>query len=120
MDRGHLEQTPLQMAVAEDNPVLTRILLEAGADVNAQAEYTLTPLHLAVLRQNPDIVSLLLDDVVKRPFRISMEKRPSISPEASTRRFAPVSRNDLNSRCGIVRRFRLPPVRASLQKWKKS
>jgi len=39
-----------------------RILIQAGADVNALGDMGETPLHVAVAKQNPEMVSLLLEN----------------------------------------------------------
>ena len=54
--------TPLHLA-AENNPdeEVARVLLEAGADVNARAYYGQTPLILAAGNANPAVAALLLE-----------------------------------------------------------
>jgi ankyrin repeat protein len=50
--------TPLHLAVAEGQPELVRVLVEAGADLTARTEFNRTPLHLA-LQLRPELVPLL-------------------------------------------------------------
>lgn len=52
--------TPLHVAVAEGQPDVVRVLVEAGSDLTARTEYNRTPLHVA-LQQRPDLVPLLRD-----------------------------------------------------------
>lgn len=54
-------QTALHFAVSHGHAYVTRLLIEAGADVNARNRVGLSPLHLAVDGQDPRaIVSTLL------------------------------------------------------------
>lgn len=50
--------TPLHLAVAEAQPEIVRVLVEAGADLTARTEFNRTPLHVA-LQLQPDLVPLL-------------------------------------------------------------
>jgi ankyrin repeat protein len=50
--------TPLHLAVAEGQPDVVRVLVEAGADLTARTEFNRTPLHVA-LQFRPEIVPLL-------------------------------------------------------------
>jgi ankyrin repeat protein len=50
--------TPLHLAVAEGRPDIVRVLVVAGADLNARTEHHRTPLHVA-LEASPDLVPLL-------------------------------------------------------------
>jgi ankyrin repeat protein len=50
--------TPLHLAVAEGQPDVVRVLVEAGADLTARTEFNRTPLHVA-LQQRPELVPLL-------------------------------------------------------------
>jgi hypothetical protein len=53
--------TPLHLAVANQNLVLARFLIEHGADVNARDGKGQTPLHYAVNRRDLELIRLLLD-----------------------------------------------------------
>jgi ankyrin repeat protein len=53
--------TALHWAVRADDTATVRVLLRAGALVNAANRYGVTPLALAVLNRNPSIVSELLE-----------------------------------------------------------
>ncbi|TAA41577.1 ankyrin repeat domain-containing protein [Pseudoxanthomonas winnipegensis] len=59
----HLGMRPLHIAVRECKAIMVRILLKAGADVNAQDLTGCTPLHIAMLvaeqRQQPMICDLM-------------------------------------------------------------
>jgi ankyrin repeat protein len=50
--------TPLHLAVAEEQPKIVAVLVEAGADLTARTEHGLTPLHVA-LETAPDLVAQL-------------------------------------------------------------
>ena len=50
--------TPLHLAVAEAQPEIVRVLVEAGADLTARTEFNRTPLHVA-LQLHPELVPLL-------------------------------------------------------------
>jgi len=50
--------TPLHLAVADGQPDVVRVLVEAGADLTARTEFNRTPLHVA-LQQRPELVPLL-------------------------------------------------------------
>lgn len=53
-------RTPLHVAVVNNQPVLSRMLVEAGAPINAQDEYGNTPLHVAVFCLRTKMVAQLL------------------------------------------------------------
>ena len=55
---GQSRWTPLHLAVAEGQPDVVRVLVDAGADLTARTEFNRTPLHVA-LPQRPELVSLL-------------------------------------------------------------
>ena len=50
--------TPLHLAVADGQPDVVRVLVEAGADLTARTEFNRTPLHVA-LQLHPELVPLL-------------------------------------------------------------
>lgn len=52
--------TPLHVVVRQCNLHGTRLLIEAGADLNASGNQGETPLHAAVFEQNEELVRLLL------------------------------------------------------------
>jgi ankyrin repeat protein len=58
--RGIFGNTPLTVAVVWGDLDAARILLDAGAEVNAKVEDGQTPLHFAVEFGNLDIVRLLV------------------------------------------------------------
>jgi len=53
--------TPLHLAVQQQLPEVVTLLLEKGAQVNAEMSTGTTPLHLAVGSAQVDLVRLLLD-----------------------------------------------------------
>ena len=52
--------TPLHLAVADGQPDVVRVLVDAGADLTARTEFNRTPLHVA-LQVRPELVPLLRD-----------------------------------------------------------
>ena len=56
--------TPLMFAAeGNQNPEVIRVLLDAGADVNARVEDGMTPLMFAAEgNQNPEVIMTLLDN----------------------------------------------------------
>jgi ankyrin repeat protein len=63
--RNEQDLTPLMIACAEGNSVLTTFLLQKGADVNARHQYGVTALCLAALGEKYPIVEKLLDHGAK-------------------------------------------------------
>ena len=55
---GQSGWTPLHLAVAEGQPDVVRVLVQAGADLTARTEFNRTPLHIA-LQLRPELVPLL-------------------------------------------------------------
>ncbi len=53
------QRTPLHVAVADDEPIIFRPLLDAGADITARDAWRRTPLHEAAQHDAPKAVSLL-------------------------------------------------------------
>lgn len=60
MARNTWDETPLHLAAACGHVECCRLLLDAGADANAQAFQGGTPLHAAVSQRNEECVELLL------------------------------------------------------------
>lgn len=58
--RGWLEGTPLHAAIGSESWEIARLLIAAGADVNAKSEGDYTPLHLAVRLDRLETARLLL------------------------------------------------------------
>jgi ankyrin repeat protein len=58
--RNALGNTPLHSAVYQEQEGIVRLLLGAGADVNAVGQEGETPLHTAVRTDQPELVELLL------------------------------------------------------------
>ncbi|MES2435567.1 MAG: ankyrin repeat domain-containing protein [Pseudomonadota bacterium] len=57
---GYDDDTPLHVLLWRGDTQGVRILIEAGADVNALGEMSETPLHVAVTKENLEAVRLLL------------------------------------------------------------
>jgi ankyrin repeat protein len=53
--------TPLHVVVWRGDTQAVRLLLAAGADVNAQGDMGYTPLHVAISREDLAMMKLLLD-----------------------------------------------------------
>ena len=59
--RDSVKATPLITAAYRDNIAICKVLLAAGADVNAQKEDGWAALHFAVWKGNVELATLLLD-----------------------------------------------------------
>lgn len=57
-ERNDSEETPLHCAT---EPGSARLLLAAGADVNAVSAVGLTPLHAAILQENTGLTRILVE-----------------------------------------------------------
>lgn len=57
----YAERTSLHEAAAHNRTEIMKLLIERGADVDAQDENGATPLHLAATRQSHDAINILLD-----------------------------------------------------------
>ncbi len=86
--RDDFGQTPLMYAISHGRSDIVPLLLDNGADVNAQSTSGWTALMFAA-RDNPDTIPILLDkganrDFVnqdgKRAFDIALELHPSLAP----------------------------------------
>jgi ankyrin repeat protein len=75
-DRGLFGSTPLSVAITWGNPEAVRLLIDAGADVNAITELGRTLLHDAVSFGNIEIVRLLLERGAQSDQRDAMGDRP--------------------------------------------
>ncbi len=75
----HNMQTPLMMAVNQDQYGITAQLLAAGADPNGRENHGYTALHLAVVNADPEIARLLLaagaDPLLGDPSPLSLARQ---------------------------------------------
>ena len=55
------EDTPLHLAVRQNNPDIVKLLIAKGADVNATNQDVWTPLHTAAQYGHPEMVKLLIE-----------------------------------------------------------
>lgn len=87
-ERWVLEQTPLCVAVSLGSIETARVLLEAGADIEALNVYGLSQLYIAVVRQDVPMVTFLLEAGASSetpsktgasPYDISRERTPEIT-----------------------------------------
>jgi uncharacterized protein len=73
-----LRNQALHACIALGNSVeVARLLVEAGADVNAAAAGGYTPLHLAASNGNREIIALLLENGANREARCDQGKIPA-------------------------------------------
>jgi len=63
--------TPLGVAILYDNFDAVKVLLQAGADINAQFKKEWTPLYVSLIRRNKALVGLLLEKGAHLPFEYS-------------------------------------------------
>ncbi len=77
----HDGDTPLHWAVHRGNPDTVALLLEKGADVNAQAWYGWTPLHEAAQKGSGRLAALLLDAGAAPSARMT-NSEPGLTPLA--------------------------------------
>lgn len=59
--RNPLGSTPLHLAATNADPAVLKLLIEAGADVNARDDERATPLHMAAYAGRPAHARLLLE-----------------------------------------------------------
>jgi ankyrin repeat protein len=60
-DEDNSNQTPLHKAAMKGNEEITRMLIDAGADVNVQNRNGETPLHWAARYRKVEIARMLID-----------------------------------------------------------
>ncbi|TZF85003.1 hypothetical protein FW774_08540 [Pedobacter sp. BS3] len=68
---------PIHSAVAANNADITKILIEAGAEVNVMQKSGITPLHSAAANGNIDILVLLLEAGAQVNTRMEGGKTPA-------------------------------------------
>jgi ankyrin repeat protein len=73
---GNAGETALHCAVFWDRYDIARLLIEAGADVNALTDKKSTPLHAAVRLSNVNVARLLLEKGAKPDVRDGDDKTP--------------------------------------------
>ncbi len=56
-----LNETPLFVAIENDNNEFAKLLIENGADINVKNNYNITPLHLAIRNNNNELIKLLIE-----------------------------------------------------------
>lgn len=85
-----LDVTPLHIAAFKDKPDVAEVLMDNGADLNAEDKFGLTPLHVAAMRGNMALVRSMLrrgartdklDHLVKTPSDVADDNEHK---EAST------------------------------------
>jgi len=54
-------KTPLHMTIENGQIEITKMLIDAGADLNVQDEYGITPIHWAVLHGDEDVLRMLIE-----------------------------------------------------------
>jgi hypothetical protein len=110
--------------IAAPNPALARILLEHGADVNAQDRYGTTPLLIALGINNLEIVEILLKAGAKLDLKDGEGTSPEIlyrtrKPEivrAVEKRIREEMGNDAplkGDRCSVCKRSGIPLKRCT-------
>lgn len=69
-DRNDFDNTPLHTVCTwgEIDPV--KVLLDAGADINAKGEHGMTPIFNAVISRNPALVDFLLKNGASKHCKI--------------------------------------------------
>ncbi len=81
---------PINSAVAANNAEITKLLLEAGADVNVAQYGGVTPLHSAASHGNIELIILLLEAGASISARTDDGKTPSLL--AADKGFADIAR----------------------------
>jgi len=64
-----VDDTPLHTMCSFGELESARILIEAGADVNAKGDFGYTPLFQAVIGENPKLIELLINSGADRTLR---------------------------------------------------
>ena len=76
-DKYFIESFPLlHWAVDENNTGLTKMLIERGADLNAQDDFKRTPLHWAALRGHTQIGKILIEEGANLDMRDDHNRTP--------------------------------------------
>ena len=114
---GRFGETVLHFAAFNKNPDIIKILLAAGAEVNAKEKKGKTPLHGAAFTENPDIIKILLAAGADRKAKTNKSK----SLKKKYRRATPqkYAKNEGNKDALRVlkeyRRYTSPEAKAQLQ-----
>lgn len=58
----YLGLTPMHLAAKSNSPQIIRLLMDKGADINAQDENGFTPLMYAIMQHSNDAVKFLLEN----------------------------------------------------------
>jgi ankyrin repeat protein len=75
------DRTPLHLAIYSNFSKIVRMLIDAGADVEAKTNSGMTPLHWASYKDNIELAKLLLDAGADLEAKDNEGNMPTISPE---------------------------------------